>query len=573
MLRRNAWIILVLAALLLTPVLAGCGSATATAVPTTAPTNAATVAATVAPTKAATAAPAASATAKAPVPTAGPQAGGSVVFSINLEPDTLDPHLGTYTTMEWVLNQIGATLLARDPATGKIVPYLADSWKTSADGLTWDFTLKKGIKFHDGTPLTAADYAWTLNRAIDPATKSPLASNMLGSMQKAEALDDSTLRLTLKEPFYPLMINLAMMAYTMPLPRAAVEKAGSQFGRAPISVGPYKFKEWVTGDRIVVERNPDFNWRPPFQKAGPYIQTITFRLVPEYSTALSGLESGDIDILPSIDVHHVQQVKDTGQIGIIEGIVAGSNPMLLMNVTRAPFDDIRVRKAFCLAVDRQSLIKVLTLGTGVEQRGPMSPTMSGYSTADEKSGYGFDLAAAKKMMADAGYTPGPDGNLRKDGKTIDVTLWTSATDATVKLAEMLQVQYKDLGVPLRIDKQENATQRSNLYAGNFQLATFGYNSPDADILVFGMGGKTIGANLSQGTDANLDKLLLATRTTIDPDKRQAAVDAVVQYMNDQALTINLYATKSFLGINNRVKGVLYSAFTNEFWFCDAYIGK
>jgi peptide/nickel transport system substrate-binding protein len=245
---------LCLIVLTLAPLLSSCGAsptataATATAAPAQQPTSSAPSPSKVPPT----------ATMIPPTATPpGPTVGGTLVIGLTSEPDTLDVQKSAMTPMELVMAQVGATLIARDPATGKLVPYLAESWTISSDGLTMDFWLRKGIKFHNGSPVTAQDYAWTLNRAIDPATRSLGTGAMLTALASAEAVDDSHLRLTLKTPSFPLLGSLAFVGYCSVLPKAAVEKLGDQFGRQPIGAGPFQFKEWKTGDKIVLERNPD----------------------------------------------------------------------------------------------------------------------------------------------------------------------------------------------------------------------------------------------------------------------------------------------------------------------------
>ncbi|MCJ7624826.1 MAG: ABC transporter substrate-binding protein, partial [Anaerolineaceae bacterium] len=147
---------------------------------------------------------------------------------------------------------LGGSLVAKEPETGEIVPYLAESWEISEDGLTYTFHLKDGIKFHDGTPFTAHDYAFTLNRAIAPETGSPGTAGMLGTLIGADATDDLTLILRLSAPNAILMENLAFPGFMMPFSKAYVEANDDEYlAHNPMSVGPYTFKEWISGDHIL----------------------------------------------------------------------------------------------------------------------------------------------------------------------------------------------------------------------------------------------------------------------------------------------------------------------------------
>ncbi|MCU0514334.1 MAG: ABC transporter substrate-binding protein, partial [Anaerolineae bacterium] len=198
------------------------------------------------------------------VPAQAQEPGGRMVIAINIEPTTFDAHL---TNGAGSISLIGATLVARDPQTDDLVPYLATGWTTSADGLVWDFALREDVIFHNGDPLTAADYAWTFNRWLNPETASPSVA-AVSAIIAAEAVDTYTLRLTLAIPFAPLLDNLTV-AYAQPLSRRAVEEGGSGYGVQPVGVGPFRFKEWIPGERFVVERNPDYNWAPNFVHQGP----------------------------------------------------------------------------------------------------------------------------------------------------------------------------------------------------------------------------------------------------------------------------------------------------------------
>jgi peptide/nickel transport system substrate-binding protein len=220
---RRVLVILLVIAGILSPILTACGAtATPTAVPTVAPTKAPPT--TVPPTAAPTKVPA-TATAVLPTPTQGPKVGGTFVFATTVEPDTLDPHKTGFAISDQVNNLLGGSLVAMDK-DGKIVPFLAEKWTISTDGKTYTFTIKKGVKFHNGNPLTAKSFVYTFNRAKDPATKATASGSMLGPVTKIEAPDDNTLVMTLAAPNFWMMSTLASGGYLMPLDQAAVEKSG-----------------------------------------------------------------------------------------------------------------------------------------------------------------------------------------------------------------------------------------------------------------------------------------------------------------------------------------------------------
>lgn len=498
----------------------------------------------------------------------GPTVGGTLTYALNAEPQTLDAH-GTFTeAASEVMSFIGGTLVAKD-VNGEYVPYLAESWEISDDGLIWDFTLKKGVKFHNGAPLTAHDWVWTFDRALEQAG---LIAPMIASIDSVEALDDYTLRLHLKQPFFPLLNSLAYHAL-MPLSKAAVEESGEQYGRQPISVGPYMFKEWITGEKIVLERNPDCEWGPPFAHQGPYyIDTIEFLILPEYDTVIAGLEAGEIDYA-KIEPLSVQRIKDSGRFQVFDLVKQGMEPQLIMNVSKPPFTDVRVRQAFNLAVDREALLKLVESGYGEVQYGPLSSSMAGYWAGVEESGYRFDLARAKTLMEEAGYTVGDNGMLEKDGQPLRIVMSAPANiSSQVKVAEVLQEQYEQLGVEIEMQVLEYATLWDALVAGDFVATIQGYSYPEADIMAIWFH-SSYGPNFPKGQDVELDSLLEATRTATDSATRQEALTEVQKHIVEQAYAVPLYAPSIFVAVSNRVEGVNFYPYHNLVWvrFDDAYV--
>ncbi len=473
------------------------------------------------------------------------------------------------------MNLIGGSLIYIDK-DGNYVPFLADSWKVSSDGLVWDFTIHPGIKFSNGEPMTAKDLAYTYQRALDPDIASPAAGPALGDVKSIQAPDENTLEITLNAPNYPLLYGLADGGYMAPIPADVVEKLGDDFGRQPVSVGPYKLKEWVAGEKIVLERNPDFAWPPETYKDSKItnrFDTIEFRIIPEYATILAGLESGDIDFA-EIQPKDVQTINDLGQFQMIDFLTQGTYPAIWLNVTKAPFDNLQVRQAFNYAVDRDQIIKIVAQGHGEPQKGPLSSSVVGYWKGIEDLGYGFDLAKAKDLMKQAGYVAGSDGMLTKDGKPFQLTLYTDSQDEQwVKLAEVLKEQFKALGVDVSITTEEHGSARTRLRKGDYEMSIAGQQWGEADTMYFMFHSSQIGGyNWSGINDPALDALLQQTRNDTDPAQRQQAVDDTAKYVVEKALLVPLYAPTRFYAANNRVQGMAINKVGNEDIF-SAYIAQ
>ena len=571
----------ILLMLVLVPVLSGCSTPpTPTAAPPAQPTTPPQP-----PTSAAPSQPTALPTAgsfnpteapaqptQAPVAEA-PKVGGKMIYAAAQQPDTLDIQKSGFGITCNVSSWIGATLVTKN-FEGKYIPYLADSWTISEDGLTWTIKLNQKVKFQNGDPLKAQDWVYTIERAKDPATKSPITKGLVDPITKAVATDDYTLTLTLDKPFYPLLENLTS-CYMVPYSKKAVEAGGENYGRNPVNAGPYVFKEWKADEYILLERNPDYEWGPKYfdgANTGPaYIQQIEYRVLPEYATQLAGLQSGDIDLIypEAKDVPSIQAQGDK----TVSRFVSTATFHLIVNESKPPFDDLNVRKAFALAIDRQAIIKLATDGAGLELRGPLSPSVVGYDPNVEKVGFGFDLEQAKQLMQQAGYTAGSDGMLQKNGQPFKITLKTPTINYYVKISQILAEQWKKLGVAVDIQQFEWGTLSPQYLSGDFQIGTLEVGWPEADILYLWFHSSQIGTFWGpQVGDPELDKILELTRTSTDPVKRQEYVNQAQDYIAKNLLLIPILAMPSFNALNNRVVGAKFSEFLDNYGtFNSAYI--
>jgi peptide/nickel transport system substrate-binding protein len=501
-----------------------------------------------------------------PAPATGPVPGGKFLYAMSFEPDSLDPHKSgdAFTVCQF----IGASLVARHPETGEYVPYLAESWTKAPDGLTYEFKLRKDVKFHDGTPLTAQDYAYTFMRAIDPATKSPTAGQTLVGLKSAEAVDDYTLRLNMAMPNSVLMDSLSNTCYLQPLPKAAVEKMGDDFGRNPVGAGPFKFKEWATGEKIVLERNPDFNWGPAFTHGGaPYIETVEFRIIPEYATRVAALESGDVD-LADVETKDVKRIEDLGKYRVYKSISPGSGIHVEMNSTRPPFDDLRVRQALNYAVDRNAIVQAVSNGLGVPLYGPLTPSTLGYWPGAEYVGYQYDPAKAKALLTEAGYKPNASGIMEKDGKPLAFTLLTYGTQG--KTGEILQQQFKDIGVQVTLQNVEYGVLFQTLAGGDFDLAIDVLGWPNAGVLFVMFHSSTIGLyNRSRVT--SLDPAIGAMVVATTQEGFEKTAGDLQRAVVENAYTVPLYGPADTTVINNRVQGPLPVPVARWLYLYDAYL--
>ena len=495
----------------------------------------------------------------------------TLIWAFSSEPDTLDPHKTGTAASNYVMNFIGASLVDVDE-NGEYHPYLAESWEISEDGLTYTFKLREDVLFHDGTPFTAEDLVYTYNRALDPEIASTVAGPTLEPVESIQALDDYTLEFVLTAPYFPFLYNLSAAGYLMPLSQAYVEANGDDYlGRYPMSVGPYKFVEWVTADYVLVERNPDFNWGvETWGNTGPWgIDYIKFQIIPEQSTVLAGLEAGEIDYT-AVEARDLE-IFENMDFNILEQPQPGLRPYITFQTTAAPLDDINVRKALNMAINREAALQLLEQGNGVVQYGPLSPSQIGYWEGIEDFGYSYNPDEAKTLLEGAGYTLNADEYFEKDGETLSFTLYTLPVESWVKAAEVAQSMFKDIGVEITIQQDEQGVLVPQILGGDYQISMFGISSTEADILYQMFHSSQIGGfNYAYVNNPELDAILERTRSEIDPDARQQAVNEAQQYIVEQAYFLPFYAPVNFFVLNGRVKDYTFNP-VNEVNLANAYI--
>ena len=350
-----------------------------------------------------------------------------VVIGMEAEPPGLDPGqaLGLHTLR--VTHQLFETLVTTPDDSTDVVPGLAESWQVSPDGLAWTFKLRRGIRFHDGTPLDAAAVKFTFDRVIDPnhphakSGKWTFVTGYLSSVKSVEVVDPLTVRLQLKYPTASLLALLALPNCAILSP-TAFAKAPEPFNSQPVGSGRYRFESWERGSRLVLRRNDDY-WGA---KGKP--QTLVYRGIPEANARVTELLTGGVDLILPIPPDFVARLESNRQVTVHKktGLTIW---YVGFNVEKKPFTDKRVRQALNHAVNRDAIVRDILKGTGIPAVGPLLPGTWGFEPNVHK--YAYDVAAAKKLLADAGY---PNG--------FEVEFWVpesgSGMQAPVEMATVIQ---------------------------------------------------------------------------------------------------------------------------------------
>lgn len=390
--------------------------------------------------------------------------GAKDTLSVDLpgEPASLDPHVQWDTDSYHVYRNIFDNLVTRNP-DGKIVPQIAKAWRYEND-TTLVLDIRTDVKFHDGTPLTVDDVAWSVQRIIDPAFKSPQLSQF-NSIVKAEAVGTDKVRLTTSSPYPALLAQLVKLSI---VPRAYVQKVGNEkFNVEPMGSGPYRFVSWQKGVRVTLAANESY-WRgrPPFK-------TVTFQMVPDTATRIANLKTGRADIIRQLNPDDAASLKGESRLQILSGPTERTG-YLFINALAGPTKDVRVRRAIAHAINRQLLIDALLGGYGRPVTILLTPANFGY--IEGMKGYPFDPTRARQLLKEAG------------AEGAEISFYTSpAYDQ--RLVQAIQQMLQEVGLKVAISQTDQPTflkrrQGKPEEAGSISLGRWSCACQDADGVIF-----------------------------------------------------------------------------------------
>ena len=388
-------------------------------------------------------------------------------FALQGNPDTLDPHKTAGTLTFQTLKSIYDTLVEPDQ-TGKLVPALAEKWVISSDGLTWTFTLRRGVKFHNGDTLSSADVKATFERLMKEETASPKRADY-AAITAVEAPDSATVVIKLSQPYSPLLATLAS-GWSAILPKSLID-AGHDFANQPVGTGPYRFVEWVRDSRVVLEKNPEY-----WMKGLPKLDGVNINIITEQTVAVQGLLSGQLDVAYRIDPDAVPQLEASPDTKV-ETRLTALTLVMSINCSRPDLNDLRVRQAINYAIDKQKVLDTVYGG------GKIIGTFMDYDNAyykDFTNLYPYDPAKARQLLKEAGV--GQD-------RVFELFL-PQNYELHVKAGEMYQAMLTEVGMNVQIKLVDWSTWLSDVYSqANYDLTVIGHTGkldPDGTLGGYGI---------------------------------------------------------------------------------------
>jgi peptide/nickel transport system substrate-binding protein len=485
----------------------------------------------------------------------------TLIVALARAPLSLDPADHRSRESETVIRNMYDGLVTRDNTSGVHLE-LAESTRW-LDDKNLEIKLRKGIKFHDGSEMKADDVVFTFERIIkDNAIEYPQPhtsprKGLIAPLASVEKKDDYTVVMHFSAAW---PVAMQMLVHQQIVSKAYLDKVGTKgLVENPMGTGPFKFVSAKTGlEEVVLERFDDYyGGAPDLQPVGKACVTrAVFRVIPETSTRVAALLAGEVDIITEVPAELVDMLKQVP--GIQVQTVAGTRPLWMeMNVNQAPFNDVKVRQALNYAVDKDLIISKIYNGLAKPLAGPLMPT-NNFADPNLKP-YPYDKDKALALLKEAGWTPGPDKMLVKDGKPFTFVIDT--LDATRSLAEAVAGQFRDIGIDASVRIWEYSVVQPKLLAGERQayVGDWGDSAFDpvghmeAKWSTYTPGSTYGRGNFSGYSNAQVDKLILAGETENDVAKRHAIYNEAQELIYDDAPAVFLVLPEAIEAASARVQ--------------------
>ncbi len=476
----------------------------------------------------------------------------TLVIGIAADHTGLDPEAVENNTSGFIMATIYDSLVRYKPGTTEVIPGVAEKWDVSADGLTYTFHLRPGLKFSDGTPLDAKAVVWNVDRQLNKANPQYIYNTgpvegyedfTYGDLASYRQVDDTTVEFVFKRPSAPFLNSMAMVWNGLVSP-AAAEKWGKDYRNHPIGSGPFIFREWRQRDQVILDANPAY-WG-----GKPKVDHLIFKELPDPQAAVLALKRGEIQILADVSSQAIAAIKTDPNLEILtQPGLAVDGVALPTDV--APFNDKRVRQALNYAVDKNAIDKALFNGLAVPMTSPLPQAQWGFDAS--LKGYPYDPEKARALLKEAGVKPGLE---------VEFLTYNSPrgyNPAGPNLAVAIQGYLKKVGIDARVRQLEIGAFLSTVRAGNYKgLAMEGWtgDNGDPDNFIGEMWGvKNIPiVNWARYNNPAFETLLADALKISDPNKRAAIYAQAQKIVVDDAPWIFINSTLQVRAISKTVKG-------------------
>ncbi len=452
-----------------------------------------------------------------------PKSGGTVVVGIQQEPGHFNPYLAQAAGDREILFNVYEGLYKSD-ASGTMQPALAESYTMSPDAMSYTFVLRDGVRFHNGKKLAAEDVVYSFEQAMADGS---IVTGLEG-ISSVTATDSRTVVVRLEEPDVELLPFMGC-----PIVPAGAEELDAQ----PIGTGPFRFESYEIGQKVVLTRNADY-WIP----SRPYLDRVEFRIAADTDAAFLDLKAGSIDIFPYLSFERAGEIEDRYEA---REDIKNMVQLLALNNSRAPYDDVRVRMAVNLAVDRQGLLDLTNEGYGTTLSSGMSPAMGVYHNPDLNDRFKQDLDTAQKLLSEAGYADGFD-------TTITVP---SNYGYHVNTAVVLADQLKAVGIRATIVQVDWGTWLEVVYKGrDYDTTVIALTSEFTPKDVMSRYVSDAGGNFLNYASDEYDALFAQIQPLTDPQARIDGYKRLQTILADDAASVFLQDPVTMVAVSKQIGG-------------------
>lgn len=445
-------------------------------------------------------------------------------------PDSLDTSVSSFAALNLALQTMDP-LIKRDNS-GKPLPGLAKSWE-AVDDLTWRFDLRDDVTFHDGTPFTAEDVKFTLDYILAPDSVYG-SKRRITQIDSVSVVDPHIVEIKTKKPFPTLIIGLSDIPIE---PKHYVEAEGREaMIKAPMGTGPFKFKEWIPADRYSLVANENY-WG-----GAPKIDELVFRQIPEASTRVASLLAGETQIIEEIPIDIIPEVERSGAADV-KDVETTVGLLLTFDTRNPPYDDVRVRKALNMALDKELILDRMLQGKGTLLQGQML-TSNTFGFNPDLQPIPYDLEAAKALLAEAGYG---------DGFETSITTRSGKYLSDVDIANAVAGMFRELGIEAGVNVVEQGVFSKMVKArdmGPIHMVGW-YSVGDGDFATVWF---TEDSGRAYWKNDEYEALFDKARSTVDADERLAAYNRMMEIMNEEMPSIFLYGLPSIYGVSKKLNG-------------------
>lgn len=496
--------------------------------------------------------------------------GGTLRISTATDTAILDPHGTSATYIQWFGRLVFDNLVYLDP-DGVAEPWLAVSWTISPDGKVYTFHLRQDVTFSDGSRFDAEAVRLNLEHMRDPATRSPLAARYIAPYAEGRVIDAFTFEARLSQPYTPFLNVLAQSWLAMISPKQIRENPRAAVF-APIGSGPFVLESYTRNKGLRLARRPDYHWAPALLRhEGPgYLDRLEVDIIPEAMIRYSGLASGEYDLTLEAPPQNAAAIRSDPEL-VFDGRIRQGNPLrgLAFNTEKPPFDDVRVRRAVALSIDREGIAQIVGFGEYRPKADFLAATTRYYDPAYSQVLH-YDPAEANRLLDEAGWTGrDPEGFRTKNGQRLNAQFLTSDLGTSTAVGVAMQADAKKIGFDLHLVQLPQNQLADHRTAGTYQAIAAGVwhtNTPDALYVIYHSDEIPSPAHLGQNTsrlrDTIFDDLVGRARQSSDSTVLQDLYSRAQRRLTELVPAVPLYENYSLVAYRKRLHGVIYDTSHN-----------